>query len=206
MFVRLAAALGARRGEVCGLRWSDLDEAAATITIKRAVVDVAGRVHVKDTKTHAERTVTIDAGTLALLVAHHRAMSDRAEECGVVVALDAYVLSPEPDGAKPLRPERATNVFRGLRVKAGVPSARLHDLRHFVATQLIGAGHDIRTVSGPAASATPRPPRRSTSTPPSSVRRTGLPPRRSARCSKTGRTEDGPIRSFTSRRHSFSRR
>lgn len=148
MFVRLAAAVGARRGEVCGLRWTDLDEAAGTITIKRAVVDVAGRVHVKDTKTHAERTVTVDAGTLALLLAHRRAMSDRAEECGVVLALDAYVLSPEPDGTKPLRPERATNVFRALRVKAGVPSARLHDLRHFVATQLIGAGHDIRTVSG----------------------------------------------------------
>jgi integrase len=125
--VRLAAALGARRGEVRGLRWSDLDEAAGTITIKRAVVDVAGRVHVKDTKTHAERPVTIDAGTLALLVAYRRAMSDRAEEFGVVLAFDAYVLSPGPDGAKPLRPERASNVFRALRVKAGISSARLHD-------------------------------------------------------------------------------
>jgi integrase len=148
MFIRLAAALGARRGEVCGLRWTDLDETAGTITIKRAVVDVAGKVHVKDTKTHAERTVTVDAGTLALLAAHHRAMSDRAAECGIVLSNDAYVLSPEPDGTKPLRPERATNVFRVLRQKAGVPEARLHDLRHFVATQLIGAGHDIRTVSG----------------------------------------------------------
>lgn len=148
MFIRLAAALGARRGEVCGLRWTDLDEAAGTVTIKRAVVDVAGKVHVKDTKTHAERTVTVDAGTLALLADHLRAMSDRAAECGTVLAKDAYVLSPEPDGTKPLRPERATNVFRVLRAKAGVPDARLHDLRHFVATQLIGAGHDIRTVSG----------------------------------------------------------
>lgn len=148
MFVRLAAALSARRGETCGLRWSDVDPTAGTVTIKRAVVDIAGRLHVKDTKTHAERTVAVDAGTLALLVAHRRAMSDRATECGVVLADDAYILSRSPDGTKPLRPERATNVFRGLREKAGVPNARLPDLRHFVATQLIGAGHDIRTVSG----------------------------------------------------------
>lgn len=148
MFIRLAAALGARRGEVCGLRWTDLDEAAGTVTIKRAVVDVAGKVHVKDTKTHAERTVTVDARTLLLLTAHRKAMTVRAAECGVELAKDAYVLSPEPDGTKPLRPERATNVFRVLRQNAGVPDARLHDLRHFVATQLIGAGHDIRTVSG----------------------------------------------------------
>jgi integrase len=148
MFVRLAAALGARRGEVCGLRWTDIDEAAGTVRIKRAVVDVAGRVHVKDTKSHAERTVTIDSGTLALLHAHRQVVTARAADCGVRLVKDAYVLSTEADGSKPLRPDRATYVFRVLREKAGVPDARLHDLRHFVATQLIGAGHDIRTVSG----------------------------------------------------------
>ena len=39
-------------------------------------------------------------------------------------------------------------MFRNLRTKAGLPDARIHDLRHFVATQLIAAGHDIRTVAG----------------------------------------------------------
>jgi len=61
---------------------------------------------------------------------------------------DAFVLSPAPDGSVPLRPNLATDVFRRIRHDVGLDTARLHDLRHFVATQLIGAGHDIRTVSG----------------------------------------------------------
>ncbi len=147
MFVRLAAVLGARRGELCGLQWRDIDLAAGTATIRRAVIDVAGRLQVKDTKTHAERVVALDTGTRNRLIVHRQAMVDRATECGVELVDDAYVLSPWPDGSKPMRPDRATYVFRTLRERAGVPTARLHDLRHFVATQLIAAGHDIRTVS-----------------------------------------------------------
>src|SRR5207237_5567920 len=56
--------------------------------------------------------------------------------------------SPAPAVAAPRRPNLATYVFRRIRHDVGLDTARLHDLRHFVATQLIGAGHDIRTVSG----------------------------------------------------------
>jgi integrase len=66
----------------------------------------------------------------------------------VELVADAFVLSPAPDGSAPLRPNLATDVFRRIRHDVGLDTARLHDLRHFVATQLIGAGHDIRTVSG----------------------------------------------------------
>jgi integrase len=148
LFIRLAALLGARRGEVCGLQWEDFDEPAGTIQLRRGVVEVGGSLLVKDTKTHAERAIALDPATIALLRAHRTYMDDRAAACGTVIMPGAFILSHSPDGSKPMRPDRATDVFRRLRHDVGLDTARLHDLRHFVATQLIGAGHDIRTVSG----------------------------------------------------------
>lgn len=51
--VRVLTATGARRGEVCGLRWSDIDRGSRTMSIQRSVASVAGGTVVKDTKTHA---------------------------------------------------------------------------------------------------------------------------------------------------------
>jgi integrase len=148
LFIRLAALLGARRGELCGLQWGDIDEAAGTVKIRRGVVEIASTLHVKDTKTHAERVVSLDPATAALLRRHRSYVEERARDCGAAIVPDAFILSPAPDGSTPLRPNLATDVFRRIRHDVGLDTARLHDLRHFVATQLIGAGHDIRTVSG----------------------------------------------------------
>lgn len=148
MFIRLAALLGARRGEVCGLRWEDIDEASATIKIRRSVVDVAGHVTVKGTKTHADRVVAVDTGTLDLLRRHRSWMEERAHEARTRLVKDSYIVSEWPDGSKPMRPEKATNVFASLRGQVVLPTARLHDLRHFVATQMIAAGQDVVTVAG----------------------------------------------------------
>jgi integrase len=53
-FLRLSATTGARRGEMCGLRWRDVDLMAGSMTISTAVVeDSQGMTIEKDTKTHA---------------------------------------------------------------------------------------------------------------------------------------------------------
>ncbi len=148
MLVHLGAVLGARRGELCGLRWRDVDVDARTVTIRTGVVDVAGHLVEKDTKAHAARTISIDPGTAELLRRHRQSRDDRARAIGVELAGDAFVLSEAPDGAAPYRPDKATTAFRTVCRHAGRPGARLHDLRHFAATQLIGAGHDVRTVAG----------------------------------------------------------
>jgi integrase len=52
-------------------------------------------------------------------------------------------------GAKGLvEKDTTTRAFRLLLAKAGLHSVRLHDLRHYVATQLLVAGVDVRTVAG----------------------------------------------------------
>src|SRR5205807_9587071 len=111
-------------------------------------VDVAGKLLEKGATAHAPRPISVDAGTLRRLGDYRKEVEDRALLCDMPLVPDACVLSEWPDGSKPYRPDKATLAFRSLRKKAGLETARLHDLRHFVATQMIGAGHDIRTVAG----------------------------------------------------------
>ena len=62
---------------------------------------------------------------------------------------DAYVFSQRADGSKPASPDGVTHRFQQLATRLGV-RARLHDLRHFMVTQLVAGGVDWRTVSGRA--------------------------------------------------------
>ncbi|MGH8985773.1 MAG: tyrosine-type recombinase/integrase [Acidimicrobiia bacterium] len=147
-FLRLAASTGARRSQVCGLRWSDVDLGAAAVTFARGVVDGPDGLVVKDTKTHRSYAVALDEPLVALLEEHHARMAERAIACGVALVDDAYVFSYEPDCRAPWRPDGVTHRFSRLRAKAGMPGVRLHDLRHYVATRLLAAGVPITTVAG----------------------------------------------------------
>jgi integrase len=146
MYLHLAAVTGARRGELCGITWSDIDFNAGSLLIHRSVIDVAG-VHVKDTKTHAARRIALDDVTLGLLRAHRGVAEEIAAEFDVTLGDGAFVFSTDPAGRVPRRPDSMTNRFVTLAKNVGV-AARLHDLRHFSATRLLAAGVPVRTVSG----------------------------------------------------------
>jgi integrase len=148
LYVRLAAVLGARRGELCGLRWEDIDLDARTLTIRTGIADVAGRLVETDTKSHKPRTIALDADTTRRLRRHRRIVERVAAKHDTELDRRAFVLSEANDGATPYRPDKATGTFRRVAKQAGIPKTRLHDLRHFAATQLIGAGCDLRTVAG----------------------------------------------------------
>ena len=64
------------------------------------------------------------------------------------LSADAFVFSPYVEATRPFRPDNVTSFFIRVRNEVGAPTIRLHDLRHFTATQLIGAGVDVRTVAG----------------------------------------------------------
>ncbi len=66
-FIRLAAATGGRRGELCALRWFDLDLGVGVLVISRNL-DPAGEGWIeKYTKTHQARRLSLDTTTLAVL-------------------------------------------------------------------------------------------------------------------------------------------
>jgi len=143
-----AALTGMRRGELCGLRWSDVDFELARIEVARSVVVVVGGVQDKSTKTNRSRYVALDPVGVSLLTGRLEETRAAARDASIELPTDAYVFSPELDGNEPFRPDYLTSFFTKVRNAAGAPGVRLHDLRHFTATQLIGAGVDVRTVAG----------------------------------------------------------
>jgi integrase len=150
LFLRLAVVLGARRGELCALRWSDVDFHRGEVLIAGGVVRVHGQPLLdKPTKTHAKRRVAVGAGTLELLRAHRLAQAEDALACGATLRADAYVFSHVPDGTAPIDPDGISHRFHRLARRLGI-ICRLHDLRHFMVTQLVAGGVDWRTVSGRA--------------------------------------------------------
>jgi integrase len=146
--LRVLTATGARRGEVCGLRWSDLDRSTGTLSITRSIASVAGGTVVKDTKTHASRRIVLDDATLSVLDDQRRRLEERAAACEVELDPDGYLFTESADGADPLHPDTITGRFTRVRKRAGLDGVRLHDLRHLHATQLLAAGVPVRTVSG----------------------------------------------------------
>jgi integrase len=144
----LAALTGMRRGELCALRWSDIDLDAGVIDVSRSLVIAPGQVVEKTTKTDRSRRIALDPVGVALLVHHQTRVSEWCKQAGGDLQHDAFVFSPFVDGRSPFWPDNITSFFTRVRNSVGAKSVRLHDLRHFTATQLIGAGVDVRTVAG----------------------------------------------------------
>jgi len=146
VFLRLAAASGARRGELGAFRWTDLDLEGGEVAIARAVVlDGSGGYVEKDTKTHQRRIVSLDPATVTSLTALRKRAVAHALLCGVSLPVDAFVFSPEADGSVAWNPDRWTYSFVKLRAEVGV-NCRLHDLRHYHGTELADAGIPLTAV------------------------------------------------------------
>jgi integrase len=149
LFVRLVAATGMRRGEACGLRWSDVDPDAGKVIVQRSHFSLPGSVGDKPTKTRSVRTVTLDPDTVAALKAAWRAARHLARFAGVDDdrRRAGYVFSFDADGASAWRGDTVTARWSRTRRAAGVEGVRLHDLRHWQATQLLDAGVPVPTVA-----------------------------------------------------------
>lgn len=139
LFVRLASVTGARRGELCALRWGQVDLARSTLTIESTMTLTAdGYERGRTTKTKRGRSIAIDPDTLAALRSH------RAER--LAIRLDAckpghYVFGTTL-GQKPWNPQSVSHWFRRAARAAGF-DGRLHDLRHFHATWMLQNGTSL---------------------------------------------------------------
>ena len=144
----VAATTGCRRGELCGLRWSDVDFEKDVLLVRRSVSDLPGRVVIRSTKTGHIRKMALDSATLSVLELLRERADARSATLGITLDPDAYLWSSSADGMSPLRPGGVTSRFTALRNELGLTHIRLHHLRHFAATVMLAGGVDVRTVAG----------------------------------------------------------
>lgn len=127
---------GMTRADVHGLRWDDIDMTAGLATVRRGRVAVDGGETVTDEPKSAQRRRTlpierVEPGSMALLRSLRAAQAADRLRAGEAWQESGYVLV-DALGA-PMHPERYSERFRRLSREAGLPSIRLHALRHSLA-------------------------------------------------------------------------
>ena len=129
---------GLRRGEICGLKWSDLDEAGGRLTVRRTVKKgPGGELEVGETKTEkGMRTILLPSSTLDVLKERRK------------FAVTDWIFPSPRDPEKPVAPSSAYHRLKVILKNAGLPDIRFHDLRHTFATHALTSGVDAKTLSG----------------------------------------------------------
>ncbi len=130
-------ALGMRRGEVLGVRWSDIDEHARVVHVRQTRTMVGSEVVTGPPKSaRGRRDVPLSADALrALRLTRERTLGN---------------VTPMPRSltlVTDVKPDALSREFRRIARAAGVPMIRPHDLRHSVATLLVERGVPIVTVA-----------------------------------------------------------
>lgn len=143
VFLELDAATGARRGELLGLQWADLQ--ANQLMIGRSLSQVGQEVFLKEPKNKKFRVITIPPSALKKMQAHRKAQQPYRDHFGVSYQGD-YIFC-NPDGS-PLKPDTVSAsvslLFRNLKLPKG---ASLHTLRHTHGSHLLAAGVPLTDVS-----------------------------------------------------------
>lgn len=145
--VWFAIVTGVRRGELCALRWRDVDLLTGVISVSRSIGQRNKDTWEKDTKDHQHRRIAVDGETVGILAEHRGRLEDRCVALREPVPDDAYVFSLAPDNSTYMRPNSVSERYSDLADRLGIATS-LHKLRHYSATELIAAGVDIRTVAG----------------------------------------------------------
>ena len=141
----LAIALGLRRGEVLGLRWSDIDLDKRTLTVRNQLQRVGGELYEDSTKNRRTRMIPLPLMCVPPLrwqrlrqAEQRRAAGDRWQGGGNHVFTTRNGL--------PVEPTNLARSFARVAADANLRKIRLHDTRHGCATILVAAGVPPRVV------------------------------------------------------------
>ena len=147
--VALGAITGARRGELCGLQWRDVDWGEARIRFERQRVPGKGGDQTRPLKGRDggdAKTLSLGPGGVAVLRRYAEALTARATQLGIEPDSEGWLLSYDC-GHTPMNAKGLGHAITALGKRAGLP-VTTHYLRYFAATQMVGAGVDVRTAAG----------------------------------------------------------
>lgn len=129
-------ATGLRRGELLGLKWTDINYEARTISIRRQIQRLEGVVQEAPLKTkNAYRSIAVSQELLDILRAKQEEENGRSQ----------YVFSSPTGG--PISPDSVLHMLHRVLHRAGLEQLRYHDLRHSFATLALQNGVDVKTLS-----------------------------------------------------------
>ena len=159
VITQLALFTGARRGEICALRWSDINFATGVISIGRTVQYITGQglVFTAPKTKRSKRCIRVGAACIALLREYR--LTQKAERLKIG---SAWARTVQIEGGKvvpndllftkwngtPLDPNRVTSWFPHFLAAHDLPAVHFHSLRHSNASLLIAAHVPITAVSG----------------------------------------------------------
>ena len=125
-------ATGLRRGELLGLKWSDIDLDKGIIHVRRQILRQNGEVVEAPLKTkNSYRNIAIGADAVKVL----KGMEQK----------DEYVF-PSPYGG-PMSPDSVLHMLQRVLRRAGLERIRFHDLRHTFSVLALQNGVDVKTLS-----------------------------------------------------------
>ena len=137
--VALSLYAGVRIGELCALKWQDIDLVNSTLTVRKTIqrIQTFGGKHktelviTEPKSANSLRTIPIPECIMPMV----RQFADKP---------GAYVLS---GSCKPVEPRTMQNRFKRILDNANLPSINYHSLRHAFATGALELGFDIKTLS-----------------------------------------------------------
>ena len=130
-------ATGLRRGELLGLKWTDIDFNANSIYIQRQITRTDGEVKESPLKTkNAYRQIIVPPEVTEIL------KQKKERENG----FSEYVFSSPTGG--PISPDSVLKMLHRVLKRAGLEKVRFHALRHTFATLALQNGVDVKTLSG----------------------------------------------------------
>lgn len=141
LFVVLAATTGARRAQVLGLRWRDVDLDHRRVSFCGGWVEGEHGPVLTTTKNKRRYAVEIDGTTASLFAGHLAAFDDPLPDP------DSFIFTKAADGRVAWRPNWVTKTFLRYQRAAELRPFRLHDLRHFMATQMLDLGVPVTVVA-----------------------------------------------------------
>ena len=140
--IYISLGTGLRIGEICALKWSDINVTDGTITVSRTIE----RIYIiEGEKKHTELIIsTPKTKNSCREIPMSKELLAMVKPLKKVVNEDFYVLTNDE---RPTEPRTYRNYYNGLMVKLDIPKLKYHGLRHSFATRCIEAGCDYKTVS-----------------------------------------------------------
>jgi len=145
-FFRLSVFTGARNGELLALQWSDLNTQEGRLTIsKTRSRGTKSADNGTSTKTGKSRQVYLDTLTIEILKTHKKLQNEERLLAGSLWSDSNFIFTDEI--GLPLGDRTPYQILKRTQKLLGLPEQRLHDLRAFTITELLGLGISPHEVS-----------------------------------------------------------